>query len=278
VTRIDSHGTPDHITESMIRSMAMGMEQGVSVASLAGDFRESLSSIRRRFLRATGTTPGRFLACLRMQRSKERLARTDESITGICLSVGYDSLATFSRVFSRMVGLSPSRYRAVVRQIQGGTELGSLGGARTRPVPARVPLESGICISIRTPFSSPIFVAAFASEIPQGSPICCLITSPGAQRALDVDRAASAHISIAAAQEIAASQAGPSDPESIGHLVGRARLPRERSRDVIEITMRPATVLDPPVVFAFKEIAFSPDVEPSCDEGGQMKVSAAATS
>ena len=40
------------------------------------------------------------------------LRETDRTITEICLDVGFNSLGTFSRTFSEIVGLSPTDYRA----------------------------------------------------------------------------------------------------------------------------------------------------------------------
>ena len=40
------------------------------------------------------------------------LRRTEESITDVCLAVGYTSLGTFSRTFAEIVGQPPSAYRA----------------------------------------------------------------------------------------------------------------------------------------------------------------------
>lgn len=40
------------------------------------------------------------------------LRQTDASVTDVCLDVGFTSLGTFSRTFSSIVGMSPTRYRA----------------------------------------------------------------------------------------------------------------------------------------------------------------------
>src|SRR5215472_6214547 len=46
----------------------------------------------RIFDEITGTTPHHFLACLRIQRAKEILLKTDDPVTEVCLRVGYNSL------------------------------------------------------------------------------------------------------------------------------------------------------------------------------------------
>jgi len=39
------------------------------------------------------------------------LRETDRPVTEICLAVGFTSLGTFSRTFSRILGMPPSSYR-----------------------------------------------------------------------------------------------------------------------------------------------------------------------
>src|SRR5437762_3314411 len=71
----------------------------------------------RIFDELTGTTPHHFLACLRMQRAKEFLLRTELSITEVCMEVGYASLGSFSKTFSFLVGLSPQQFRAMPKRL-----------------------------------------------------------------------------------------------------------------------------------------------------------------
>ena len=51
----------------------------------------------------------------------ELLRETDRPVTEICLDVGFNSLGTFSRTFSEIVGESPSSYR--MRFAAGGAAL-----------------------------------------------------------------------------------------------------------------------------------------------------------
>src|SRR5206468_1969544 len=51
----------------------------------------------------------------RMERSMALLRETDRPVTEICLDVGFSSLGSFSRTFSRVVGMSPSAYREAWR-------------------------------------------------------------------------------------------------------------------------------------------------------------------
>src|SRR5258707_296446 len=65
-----------------------------------------------RTFRATfGEPPHRYLQRRRVERAMFLLRATSDSVTDICLDVGFTSLGTFSRTFSEIVGVSPSVYR-----------------------------------------------------------------------------------------------------------------------------------------------------------------------
>ncbi|SOC46609.1 AraC-type DNA-binding protein [Blastococcus aggregatus] len=65
-----------------------------------------------RTFRATfGETPNRYLQRRRVERAMFLLRSTERTVTDICMSVGFSSLGTFSRVFRDVVGESPSVYR-----------------------------------------------------------------------------------------------------------------------------------------------------------------------
>src|ERR1017187_9404655 len=71
----------------------------------------------RVFDETTGTTPHHFLSCLRIQRAKELLLKSGTPITDVCLEVGYNSLGTFSKTFSELVGVAPQAFRALPRRM-----------------------------------------------------------------------------------------------------------------------------------------------------------------
>jgi AraC-like DNA-binding protein len=56
-------------------------------------------------------TPHQYLIARRIQKAKELLRTTDLPITEICAAVGFESLGSFSALFRKMAGLSPSAYR-----------------------------------------------------------------------------------------------------------------------------------------------------------------------
>lgn len=64
----------------------------------------------RVFQRVYGLTPRQFLRDLRISRAKE-LLKAGQSVTWVCLEVGYESLPTFSSAFKRGTGYSPQAYQ-----------------------------------------------------------------------------------------------------------------------------------------------------------------------
>ena len=73
----------------------------------------------RTFRTTFGETPHRYLQRRRVERAMFLLRQTDQSVTEICLDVGFLSLGTFSRTFREIVGESPTGYRnhGVVRSV-----------------------------------------------------------------------------------------------------------------------------------------------------------------
>jgi AraC-like DNA-binding protein len=65
-----------------------------------------------RTFRATfGETPHRYLQRRRIERAMFLLRSSDQTVTDVCMAVGFSSVGTFSRVFSAIVGEPPSVYR-----------------------------------------------------------------------------------------------------------------------------------------------------------------------
>jgi AraC-like DNA-binding protein len=65
----------------------------------------------RLFTQTFGQTPHDFLTERRLDRARLLLARSDLTVTEVCLEAGYVSLGTFSTRFRRLVGCSPREYR-----------------------------------------------------------------------------------------------------------------------------------------------------------------------
>ena len=103
--------------ERVIRHMKANLAEPLDLEELADIAAISKFHLVRVFDELTGTTPRHFLACLRMQRAKELLLAAPAPITEICMEVGYNSLGSFSRIFSALVGLSPQEFRSMPKRL-----------------------------------------------------------------------------------------------------------------------------------------------------------------
>jgi AraC-like DNA-binding protein len=67
----------------------------------------------RTFTSAFGETPRRYITRHRLQRAVRLLRQTDLSVTEICLTTGFESLASFSNLFRRHYGVPPSKFSKI---------------------------------------------------------------------------------------------------------------------------------------------------------------------
>jgi AraC-like DNA-binding protein len=58
-----------------------------------------------------GETPHQYRSRAQIEKAKHLLILTDSSITDVCMAVGFSSLGSFSTLFSRRVGVSPSEFQ-----------------------------------------------------------------------------------------------------------------------------------------------------------------------
>src|SRR5437660_11708134 len=72
----------------------------------------SRAHFSREFRRAFGETPHGYLLTRRLERAAAMLRTTDRSVADICVSVGAQSVGSFTTTFTRTYGMSPRAYRA----------------------------------------------------------------------------------------------------------------------------------------------------------------------
>ncbi len=104
-------------SELVNRWLRARMAQPYDLAALAANFSTSTRTLLRRYKAETGTTPLAWLQRARIEKAKRLLEVSALSLAEVVAQVGYEDVATFSRLFVRHVGESPARYR---RQRGGG--------------------------------------------------------------------------------------------------------------------------------------------------------------
>lgn len=72
-------------------------------------------TLQRRFRRATGVSPVRYLQNLRIEQAKRLLEQTMEAADEISVRVGYEDASFFRRLFKRLTGVTPGHYRRLFR-------------------------------------------------------------------------------------------------------------------------------------------------------------------
>ena len=106
----------------------------LDVAALARAALMSPAHFSRQFRAAYGETPYAYLMTRRIERAKALLRRGDLSVTEVCLAVGCTSLGSFSARFTRLVGQTPTTYRARDHGVLAGVP-GCIAKDLTRPAP-----------------------------------------------------------------------------------------------------------------------------------------------
>ena len=84
----------------------------LGVDDLAAAAGLSRAHFSREFRRAFGETPHAYLLTRRLERAAALLRTTDHSVARICLAVGLLSVGSFTTSFTRIYGVSPTRYRS----------------------------------------------------------------------------------------------------------------------------------------------------------------------
>lgn len=95
----------DHLNKNYMDDMTLD-----NLAAYAGFSRYTLS---RMFRQHTGSTFTQYLSKRRVDMAMELLASTRLPITQVALQCGFNSIATFNRVFREVKGCTPTQYRVI---------------------------------------------------------------------------------------------------------------------------------------------------------------------
>jgi len=91
--------------------MEANYHQPITLNDIADEALLNSQHFLRLFSQLFKKTPHQFLIDLRLERAGNLLATTNASVSDICLSVGWESLASFSKLFKQKQGLTPTAFR-----------------------------------------------------------------------------------------------------------------------------------------------------------------------
>jgi transcriptional regulator GlxA family with amidase domain len=87
------------------------LDSTIRTSDLAGLVRLSTSHFARAFKGTFGRSPQKFIVDCRVERAQQVMLTSDQPLCGVALTCGFADQAHLSRVFHRLVGAPPHRWR-----------------------------------------------------------------------------------------------------------------------------------------------------------------------
>ena len=87
------------------------IDERISVEQLSLRFSVSRRNFDRRFIKATGNTPGEYAQRVKMESAKKMLETSRKTINQVMYDVGYTDPKAFREVFRKVTGMSPLEYK-----------------------------------------------------------------------------------------------------------------------------------------------------------------------
>jgi len=109
-----SSALPRHVLRRIIERMRC-FSCDLSLQALANESGYSRVHFVRMFRAATGYSPHNYLLNLKLERARELLRNPSISLIDIALDCGFSSHSHMSRLFHKIVGVTPSAYRRSLR-------------------------------------------------------------------------------------------------------------------------------------------------------------------
>lgn len=87
------------------------VDEKLSIEQLSSRFAVGRRNFDRRFMKATGNTPGEYAQRVKIESAKKAIEGTRKTINEIMYEVGYSDVKAFREVFRKITGLSPMEYK-----------------------------------------------------------------------------------------------------------------------------------------------------------------------
>jgi transcriptional regulator GlxA family with amidase domain len=88
----------------------------LSLQSLAEHLGTSTRTLSRKFFSELQTSPGKWIQRKRLETARALLETTQLTVSQICYKIGYQDLASFSRLFARDTGMTPGEFRKQLKR------------------------------------------------------------------------------------------------------------------------------------------------------------------
>ena len=85
--------------------------KNIPISAICREFGLNRTKLQEGFNQMFSTSVHALISSMRMKKARTMLRETDESIKLIAMECGYKTLSSFTRVFTRLHKVSPSRYR-----------------------------------------------------------------------------------------------------------------------------------------------------------------------
>lgn len=242
------HARPARISRGMLSQAVerMRADPSTEFRTHAAAERHGVTSFVfiKAFKRLTGISPQRFHAALRIDLAKRLLVDSDRPVTEISLDVGYNSLGTFVRTFTELVGVSPTE----LRRLAGGDATKWI--APQAPFAGRNRTDQVLRGSVLDPPAEGLLAAGlFPQGVPSGLPFdgCFIDPSSGRFELSWTARRGHANLLVAAVSLGSNEDAWAGRFESIKVCSRRLSL-SESIISPLEVFLRPIAPTDPPLL------------------------------
>jgi YesN/AraC family two-component response regulator len=108
--------TISEITQKAQRYIEKHYKDEVTLTMLAEKLNFSVYYLSHIFKKEMGCAPMQYLMIVRMEKAKELLRLTNDTIFDIAQKVGYSNGNYFNMLFKRVVGITPRKYRKNYRK------------------------------------------------------------------------------------------------------------------------------------------------------------------
>jgi len=101
---------PSKVLDS-ISYIQLNLKETITIASLAKRVNQNQDYFSRQFLQYTGERPLHYIHEKRIERAQYLIATTDMPYADIATETGFENLPYFSRIFKKITGITPNKYR-----------------------------------------------------------------------------------------------------------------------------------------------------------------------